>query len=126
MEDLFKKFFYTGVGIASLTAEKLQETVDELIGKGKVSKEEGKKIVDDFKDKVDVRREEIESKIKDMAGNLTEGLNFPKFVSMEDYQALLDRVEALEAKAGIAATEPKKAPAKKKTTSAKKKAADSK
>ncbi|MEZ4828354.1 MAG: hypothetical protein R3C61_18995 [Bacteroidia bacterium] len=108
MEDLFKKFFYTGVGIASLTAEKLEEVVDELIGKGKVSKEEGKKIVDDFMDKVDVRKEEIESKIKDLAGNLTEGLNVPKFVSKEEFDALLKRLEAIEAKVGLAtATEEK-------------------
>ncbi|MEZ4777353.1 MAG: hypothetical protein R3D00_29520 [Bacteroidia bacterium] len=120
MEDLFKKFFYTGVGIASLTAEKLQEVVDELIGKGKVSKEEGKKIVDDFKDKVDVRKEEIESKIKDLAGNLTEGLNIPKFVSKEDFDAMMSRIEALEAKVGLGATEEVKETEKKSTASEKK------
>lgn len=122
MEDLFKKFFYTGVGIASLTAEKLQEVVDELIGKGKVSKEEGKKIVEDFKEKVDVRKEEIESKIKDLAGNLTEGLNIPKFVSKEDFDAMMSRIEALEAKMGLGATDETKETEKKSTASEKKSA----
>ncbi|MDX2249015.1 MAG: hypothetical protein SF052_19665 [Bacteroidia bacterium] len=119
MEDMFKKFFYTGVGIASLTAEKLQEVVDELIGKGKVSKEEGKKIVDDFKEKVDVRKEEIENKIKDLAGNLTESLNIPKFVSKDEFDALISRIEALEAKMGAdeaEETEKKSTTAEKKNT----------
>ncbi len=48
MEDLFKKFLYTGVGIVSTTAEVLQRSVDEWIEKGKISEDEGKKIVDEF------------------------------------------------------------------------------
>ena len=75
MEELVKKFIYTGVGIASITAEKVQEAVDELIGKGKVSKEEGEKMVDNFFDQVDDRKHEIEDKVKDIFGNLRESLN---------------------------------------------------
>lgn len=46
MEDLFKKFLYTGVGLVAMTAEKIQKTVDKLISEGKLSIEEGKKLVD--------------------------------------------------------------------------------
>jgi polyhydroxyalkanoate synthesis regulator phasin len=46
MEDSFKKFLYTGVGLVAMTAEKIQKSVDKLIHDGKLSIEEGKKVVD--------------------------------------------------------------------------------
>ncbi|MEL6654677.1 MAG: hypothetical protein AAFQ87_28130, partial [Bacteroidota bacterium] len=48
MEELFKRFLYTGVGFVAMTAEKLQESIDEMVGDGKLSEEEGKKLVDNF------------------------------------------------------------------------------
>ena len=36
MEDLFKKFLYTGVGLVAMTAEKIQKSVDKLISDGKL------------------------------------------------------------------------------------------
>ncbi|NJN28389.1 MAG: hypothetical protein HC819_21660 [Cyclobacteriaceae bacterium] len=46
MEDLFKKFLYTGVGLMAMTAEKIQKSVDSLVSEGKLSIEEGKKLID--------------------------------------------------------------------------------
>lgn len=46
MEDLFKKFLYTGVGLVAMTAEKIQKSVDKLVSDGKLSIEEGKKLAD--------------------------------------------------------------------------------
>ncbi len=98
MEDFFKKMLHTGVGLVSRTAEKLQETVDELVGEGKISKEEGKKIVDDFLNNAEAKKDEFESKMKQAADNVVDNLKFP---TKNDYDELLKRVEALEAKLGI-------------------------
>ena len=46
MEDLFKNFLYTGVGLVAMTAEKIQNSVGKLVSEGKLSLEEGKKVVD--------------------------------------------------------------------------------
>jgi len=46
MEDLFKNFLYTGVGLVAMTAEKIQKSVGKLVNDGKLSIEEGKKVVD--------------------------------------------------------------------------------
>ena len=120
MEDLIKKFVYTGVGIVALTAEKLQESVDEMVGKGKVSREEGKKMVEDFKSKVDERKEEVESKLKDFAASLSESLNLPKITTEEDLKDILKRIEALEAKVGMGNAEDVKKVVKKTASKAKK------
>lgn len=98
MEELVKKFIYTGIGIVALTAEKLQESVDEMVGKGKVSKEEGKKIVEDFLNSVDVKKDDFEGKLKNVADNVSETIKLPKFMTKADYDALLKRVDAIEVK----------------------------
>lgn len=102
MEDLFKKFLYTGVGLVSLTAEKLQESVDELVGKGKISKDEGKKLIDDFLENADSKKDEFESKLKEVAENVVSSISVP---SLKDFQALVDRIEVLEKKLGVEAEE---------------------
>ena len=106
MEDLFRKFLYTGVGLVAMTAEKLQETVDELVGQGKVSKDEGKKIVNDFVEDVDKRRNEVEDRVKEMVDKFTESVNLPRLIDQDQYEALVARLEALESKLGAETSEP--------------------
>ncbi len=95
MEDLLKKFVYTGVGLVALTAERLQESIDELVGKGKISEEEGKKILTDFADSVDSRKEEIEGKFKSMAENVIANFNFS---SKAEWTALSERLTSIESR----------------------------
>ena len=99
MEDLFKKFLYTG--LVAMTAEKLQETVDDLVGQGKVSKDEGKKIVNDFVEDVDNRRTDVESRVKEMVDKFTESVNLPRLIDQDQYEQLVSRLDAIEAKLGI-------------------------
>ncbi len=104
MEELFRKFLYTGVGIVALTAEKLQESVDEMVGKGKVSKDEGKRIVQDFVDNMEAKRDEFEDSKKEAADSMTSSLKLPQFATKEDVEALLTRIASLEAKLGAEPT----------------------
>ena len=113
MEDLFKKFLYTGVGLVSLTAEKLQESIDELVGKGKISKDEGKKIIDDFFENAESKKDEFEAKLKDVAENVVSSISFP---SAKEFQGLIDRIEALEKKLGIEPAESTKKATKRATS----------
>ena len=105
MDDLLKKFLYTGVGLAALTTEKLQETVDELVGKGKVSKDEGKKIIDDFTQSVEDRRSDFEKRMQEMVDSFTASVNLPKMASQEDIEDLNRRLAAIEAKIDAQAAE---------------------
>ena len=104
MEELIRKFLYTGVGIVALTAEKLQESVDEMVGKGKVSKDEGKRIVQEFVEKMETKRDEFEESLKEAADSMTSNMRIPQFATKEDISTLMTRLEALEAKLGVANT----------------------
>jgi polyhydroxyalkanoate synthesis regulator phasin len=95
MQDLFKKFIYTGVGFVSVTAETLKNTVDKLVDDSKLSTDEGKKIVDDFMKNTESKRDEFESQLTKLIEKVT--ANF-KFVTSGDLQEVVKRVEVLENK----------------------------
>ena len=105
MEETLKKLVYAGVGLAAQATEKIEETVTDLIKKGKISDKEGKKIVDDFFKKSEKKKDSYESKFKSAIEDVTAKFNY---VSSKDFDALVKRVAKLE-KTGV-----------KKTTAAKK------
>ncbi len=105
MDDLFKKFLYTGVGIVSTTAETLQKSVDEWIDKGSISKEEGKKIIDDFLENAGKGKEEVESKVKGFVEKTMNSFDVPTRDEMERLNA---RIAELESKLAAQAKQQKK------------------
>ena len=116
MEDLIKKFFYTGVGLVSLTAEKLQDSVKKLVDEDKIGLDEGRKLVDEIMDKTNSKRIEFERNIKKVTEDLAEKFSFSKNKNTAD---ILARLEVIEEKLGIKAEKEmplvKKAPTRKKT-----------
>ncbi len=125
MEDLFKKFLYTSVGLVSTTVEKIQSSVDKLVDEDKLSQDEGKKIVDDLVKNTETKREEFEGKLKSIVEDVMTRLNIGSQSQIKDIQ---DRLAAIEEKLGIvneaeeAAEEVKEEAPAAKTTAAKKKA----
>ena len=119
MEDLFKKVLYTGVGLVSVTAEKLQGTVDKLVAENKLSSEEGRKVVDELVKNTESKREEFEGQLKDLVEDV---VNRVKIVSQKDFDALVKRVEALENASSETAQKPAdEKPAPRRKVAAKKK-----
>ncbi len=117
MEETLKKLVYAGVGLAAQATEKIEETVSELINKGKISDKEGKKIVDDFFKKSEKKKDSYESKFKKAIEDVTTKFNY---VKKSDFDALVKRIAKLE-KGGAKKTVAKaKKTVAKKTTAAKK------
>lgn len=113
IEDLFKTVLYTGVGIAATATEKLQKTIDELVEKGKMPADEGRKVVDDFKKSSEERREEFEDRFKGSMKSMVDRFDFP---TKKDYEALTKRVEKLEKAARAAKSAKSTRPAAQKAT----------
>ncbi|MFT4644302.1 MAG: polyhydroxyalkanoate synthesis regulator phasin [Planctomycetota bacterium] len=116
MEETLKKLVYAGVGLAAQATEKIEETVTDLISKGKISDKEGKKIVDDFFKKSEKKKDSYESKFKSAIEDVTAKFNY---ISSKDFDALVKRVAKLE-KSGSKKTTVAKKTVAKKTTEAKK------
>ena len=95
METLIKKFIYTGVGIAATANERVQKHINEWVEKGKVSEEEGKKVVEDLMNDTDTKKEEIESKVKDYVENFLAKFDFP---TRNEVTTMQEKLNVLEAK----------------------------
>lgn len=102
MADLFKKILYTGVGLVSVAAEKVQKNIDEMVKKGSLTEEEGKKMVDDLVETTEEQAKDFETKLKETVSGVMKTLKFP---TLKDLTALKKRIEALEAQLGIEVTD---------------------
>lgn len=130
METL-KNIVYAGVGLASTTSDKLRETINDLVEKGKISDTEGKKIIDDIFKTTESTLEEFETKVKSMTDKINATFDFKGkkedkvVVSLEKKIAELEKELAEAKKAAVKpvtkkATTAEKKPVAKKTTTTKK------
>lgn len=92
MEQEFKKFLNAGVDLASAFSEKFENAITDLVKRGKISADEGKKMVDDFMTKSSVKKQEFEEKFKEFSHQ------FSKKTAEEELEELRKKVADLEAK----------------------------
>lgn len=93
MLESVKKAMYTGLGMASLTKEKLEELVTELAKKGELSEQEGKEIFAEVAAKTKEAKDKLESQVRQL---VKESLAKMNLVSKEDLAALERKVAELE------------------------------
>lgn len=95
MSDMLERVFLLGVGAASMTREKVQELVDELVKKGQLSKEEGEALLG----KTAGRAREQSVNIKEMASDAYQDtLRTMNIARQEQIEELEHRIAVLEAK----------------------------
>lgn len=74
MIDVIKKAMLAGVGAATLTKEKAEDALSDLVEKGKLSasdaKETAKKIADDGKQEFETATERVHEKFNELIGKL--------------------------------------------------------
>ena len=104
--EILKNIAYAGVGLATVTSEKVKETINDLVEKGMISDTEGKKIIEDFFVSTDKKREEFESKFKVASDKITERFDF--FNKDKEIQDLNDKINKLEIELQKAKTTKKK------------------
>ena len=113
--ELLKNFVYAGVGLAALTTDKVKETVEDLVEKGKISDTEGKKIIEEFFKSTESKKDDFEAKMKSLGDNISSKFDFLKKED-DEVATLKNRIEELEAKLKKASTVKKKPVAKKTAT----------
>lgn len=64
MIDLLKKAVLTGIGVASLTKEKIEEVSQEFIVKGKLSEKEGEKFVGEMLARAEESKESLKKQVE--------------------------------------------------------------
>jgi len=98
MMDLLKRGILTGIGIASLTKDKIEELAEKIIEESKLSEEEGRKLVENLLKQSKEARKNLEEEVKKTVGDALEKLDVPCRKDVEDLRI---RIERLESQMGI-------------------------
>lgn len=93
MSDTVRKMGLFGIGVISLTQEKIEEFSQEMIKKGEISKEEGKKFVKEVLSEKEKQMKDFEDKVNE---RVKETLQKSGVVMKSDISALERKIEKLE------------------------------
>ena len=93
-DSLFKKLFYTGIGLTVSTKERIEKKIDELVEKNKITADEGKEIVDEFIGGFDKKKDDLEKEMKKFVKKTAESLKFAKKKDVENLNKRLDEIES--------------------------------
>jgi polyhydroxyalkanoate synthesis regulator phasin len=92
MIDLIKKAVLTGVGIASLTKDKMEDLAKELVDKGKMSEQEGEKLVQEILNRAEESRTTINNQTEKLVRKTITKMQLAR---SEDIELLKTEVEKL-------------------------------
>ena len=93
MFDLIKKTMLTGVGLASMTKDKLEAIAKEIAEKEKLSEKEGRDLVNDLLKKAEETKNAMEKHIEKLVKDVMKKMNL---ATRDELSALRQEVEKLE------------------------------
>lgn len=93
MRNLFDKGLAFGLGLAVKSKEQIEATVEELVKKGELKKEESNQFVNELVKKGKETRSELDQMIQERMKKMLNELNL---VTKEDVQRLEQRIVELE------------------------------
>lgn len=95
MFDIIKKTMLTGVGLAAMTRDKVEELAKELIEMGGMSEKEGKELIAELQKKSKQARKDLETKVEDM---VQKALKKTDVATKKDIARLEEKIKHIEQK----------------------------
>ena len=92
MNELIKKTLLTGLGLAFLTKEKIEEMTKEFIEKGKLSEQEGKKLYDELLEKAEESKEDVKKQIETITKDTMKKMNLASRDELLDLEKRLQEL----------------------------------
>ncbi len=92
MNELIKKTLLTGLGLAFLTKEKIEEMTKEFTEKGKLSEQEGKKLYDELLEKAEESKKDVKKQIESITKETMKKMNL---ASRDDLQDMEKRLQEM-------------------------------
>lgn len=93
MFDLLKKTYLFGLGLASLSKEKADEIVDDLVKRGEVAEKDRSKAVDDILKRVQEEQEKFTKTIREYVKKIVHEMGLP---TRDEFIELQNKVNDLE------------------------------
>ena len=92
MFDFFQRGFLATVGVLSLSREKVQEVVDQLVARGELNLDEGKQLVDKLVKRGQEERETMRNLVRQEVQKVVGDLDL---VSHKDFEVLNEKLDSL-------------------------------
>lgn len=96
MFDLVKKGMYIGLGLASMTKDKIEAVAKDVAEKAKLSEEDGRKFAAELEDEAKKAQEQLRNTVEGMVQAVMKKMPCDK-----KFNAVEQRLAALEAKCGV-------------------------
>ena len=93
MFDFIKRAVFFGAGLASMTAEKVEEAVSEIVKRGELTEKQGRELVQDLMERSTKARKDLTERVDKMIQDTLQKLNIPTRREIDELKA---RVEQLE------------------------------
>jgi len=93
MIDVVKKTLLTGIGLAALTKEKIEEQARKIADELKLSEQEGKKLAEDLLERSEQSRKNLQKQVEDLVKKTLESLQLPTRSDIERLEARLKKLE---------------------------------
>ena len=93
MIDVIKKVLLTGVGVAALSKEKIEDLAKDLAEKGKMSEQEGKALVNQLLTSSDEARQDLQKQVEEKVQKVLEKMDLAR---KSEIDALKLEIEALK------------------------------
>ncbi len=93
MLDLIKKTMLTGVGLALLAKDEVEELAKDLIEKGKMTEKDGSKFLDDLQKRYDDVQSKLENKVETTVKSI---LKKADIVTGDELKALKKEIRELK------------------------------
>ncbi len=92
MIDLVKKTLLTGVGMAALTKEKIEEVAKDFVEKGKMTEQEGRALVDELVTRSEESRAALQKQVETLVQSILGKMDLAK---KSEVDALKSEIEKL-------------------------------
>ncbi len=92
MADFFEKTMLAGLGALHVTKEQLEKWVDDLVEKGKVTRDEAPKVIKELFSKAEENRRALEARINSGIENAVTKVNLATRKDVDALNAKLDLI----------------------------------
>lgn len=93
MFEFIKKAIFIGAGLASMTADKIEETVNEIVKKGDLTEKQGRELIQELKERSTKVRKDLLEKVEKVVAETLQKLNIPTRKEIEELRERLERLE---------------------------------
>ena len=93
MSDILKRAFLTGLGVAALSKDKLEEISKDLTEKGNMTEQEGRKFIEELSGHADRARGELEKQVDAYVEKALKRIDLVRKAELDELRATVEELQ---------------------------------